>query len=542
MEESHLSPEPGTTGRVSLPAAGAGAREAIDGRAPSTRRRLDTVDLIALGLFALLLAVTVSRHELGHDEAQAWNIARTSATVFETVHNGRLEGHTPLWHGVLWFVSRGGDPLMMQLLALLVTVGGATLLLRDRPFGRWTGLLILAGYYIVYEYAIVARPYVLTFGLCALFASLLYRDPERDPLLPCLLCGLVAFVSAYSALLSLALMAAVPGVLPDRSAGRMRREGIGVRLWLGIGSYLVLLAASLWFILMPAKANAFGAGMLGGEHSGRVGVLDALATPFFPHRDRLPLGLGEWSNGSTAGPLLVSAAAIAVAVSVAVLLRRERRLSLAWPLALAAVTLGAWFSGLASERHLGHLFLAALVLCWIAAGQARRTPPARRERLARAVLLVALLYHATIAAAVVTLDVRTAMTPWKRVAGEIETAVPEPYTLLTVDSYRIGALLAYLDRPVHDVLCDCTTRHREWFDSGVDEPAAALADAWCGLSGPGEPVVLVLQDETGEALAGDERLVPLRSVSEGFRDGESSAVRMWTLSEAEVRRCERRRR
>jgi hypothetical protein len=46
-----------------------------------------------LGLFAILLALVTSRHEMYVDEGQAWLIARDSQNLLEAFQHLRYEGH-----------------------------------------------------------------------------------------------------------------------------------------------------------------------------------------------------------------------------------------------------------------------------------------------------------------------------------------------------------------------------------------------------------------------------------------------------------------
>ena len=481
---------------------------------------------------ALWLALTAAHHEIGHEEAQAWNISRAAQSPLDTLELGRFEGHTPFWHLVLWGPSRSGTPLAMQALGIALTLAGVALLLRDRPFPLAICALVPFGYFVVFEYSVVARTYVLALALSMLLASLLYRERRRDPVLVATLCGLIGFTSAYGLLISLPLLVASASVASSPSRGRLA---------LGGAIYAAFALAAVWFIVTPFASHPDEAELVGGARAGRVETLELLRVAVLPHADRLPFGVGAWLVDTPPGRLLGGAFTLLAFAAVGYLLRAERRLVLAWALAIVLVPLGGWFSGFASERHLGHLYMVALALAWIAAApgaRSRRSPPdggvpARLRAASGWIVTAVLLWHVAIGLAATALDLTRALAPWKAVLDVIEREVRAPYTLLTDYSYMVGPLLAYLDRPTYDVTCGCFTRHYEWSWRVSSERDALLVEAWCRASNAGERVVVVLGSD---AFADDAWLRRLSDVPAGYRVSEKVPT-IWTVSEAGRTRC-----
>src|SRR4051812_4217393 len=54
--------------------------------------------LLVLALYVALLAWGLARHEIWRDEAQAWLLARSSASPLALLRAMRYEGHPALWH------------------------------------------------------------------------------------------------------------------------------------------------------------------------------------------------------------------------------------------------------------------------------------------------------------------------------------------------------------------------------------------------------------------------------------------------------------
>ena len=78
------------------------------------------VDLGIYLLFGIVLLITMLNHELAHDEAQAWNIARSAAQWPKVIWHSRHEGHSPFWFLALWPLTLTGNPVFMQWCVVVV--------------------------------------------------------------------------------------------------------------------------------------------------------------------------------------------------------------------------------------------------------------------------------------------------------------------------------------------------------------------------------------------------------------------------------------
>lgn len=463
----------------------------------SPLRRPEGIDLAWLAVFALVLVATAAHHELGLDEAQAWNISRAARLPWDVVPLGRYDGHTPLWHLVLWPLALGGDPRWMQALGVAVGVLVAALLLRDRPVPRLACVLILFGFFVGYRYTLVPRTYVLTLLLSAVLASAMFRGCRRFvPLAG--LCGMIAFTGAFGALLSAALMALVIGECLGH--GAWRRVGRG-RLAAGALAYLVLAAAATYFVVFPIPERAsFAVDVTGGERVGGIDPFRPVVHAVFPLADRWPFGLGERVKRPPSPEYYALAAAATIAVgSFAALLRGWRAGQLAWLVAASLLTLGCWFIGFAAERFMGCLVIAALVLVWVRPPPgAGSVAPARTSTLPALVVALALVYHAAIGLASVALDLTKEISNSRSIADFVRDELEEPYAILTAYAFDVGPVMAYLDRAVYDVNCECWQDHQPLVsaeESGETGPSRTREHVlWCALVAEGYEVVALFPD------------------------------------------------
>ena len=80
--------------------------------------------------FAILLGVTIFRHEMWSDELQAFLIARDSHSLADLLNNLHYEGHPALWHLLLLIPSHiSWNPAGMQVLNFLLALIEAWLIL-----------------------------------------------------------------------------------------------------------------------------------------------------------------------------------------------------------------------------------------------------------------------------------------------------------------------------------------------------------------------------------------------------------------------------
>ena len=222
------------------------------------RFRLGLPEIVTLCLYAGLLAWAIPHHEPWADEAQAWQIARTLplGQIFRLLS---YEGHPGLWYLCLWVLSRLHVGYgSMRYFAGAIGFLGVAVLVTTSPFPRFIKLLLPFTFYLAFQYAIVARSYVmvpLLLFLCAYF----WPQRLQRPLTIALCLGLLANVALHAAVISGGLAIVY---LIDLWLGRRQRNfGVpGVRLYSASALLLALYGISIW-VALPAK-DASGAGLV----------------------------------------------------------------------------------------------------------------------------------------------------------------------------------------------------------------------------------------------------------------------------------------
>src|ERR1035437_1698486 len=140
-------------------------------------------DFGVFGLWIVVVSFTLQYHEKWADEGQAWLIARDLDLRTIWFHELRYEGSPGLWHTILWvaqhvFHAKYGA---LGYIGMAGATAGVALLIFKAPFPRFIRWPLAFTYFMVYQYAVIARPYTLLPLLCFLVA-MLFKDvvhPER---------------------------------------------------------------------------------------------------------------------------------------------------------------------------------------------------------------------------------------------------------------------------------------------------------------------------------------------------------------------------
>jgi hypothetical protein len=210
------------------------------------RNPLLAPEWIALALYALVLAYAISYHEPWADEAQAWQLARSLSLPALFHKYIRYEGSPGLWHLILWILNKAHVSYsgMHWFSGMLALAGTAVLVLRS-PFPRYLKLSLPFTYFLLFQYAVVARSYVLVPGILYLIA---WRW-KKSPIILALLLGLLANLALHAAVISAAL--AIVYTMERLRAVDLRENESRRQLLLATVLLLGLYAFALWTAWPP---------------------------------------------------------------------------------------------------------------------------------------------------------------------------------------------------------------------------------------------------------------------------------------------------
>ncbi len=285
----------------------------------------------ALSLFAALVAFAIPFHEPWSDEAQAWQLARTLSLgdLFRTYI--RYEASPGLWHFLLWVLIRLHVTYTgIHWICGAVAVAAAALLVLKSPFPRYLRLTLPFTYFLLFQYAVIARNYVLAPPLIFLLAM----TWEGSPWVVAILLGLTANLSLHSALIAGGLAIAYLVRRPWRASTNVGSREVMPPLM----ALIALSLFALWTAWPPPDLAAH--------------VHSQLSGPF------LLSVLGSVTLG-TCEPWYVS---VLFWIAIVLCLHARRALLFLLPIALFAV-----FSGAVTSQfwHMGLLVPLVIAILWI---------------------------------------------------------------------------------------------------------------------------------------------------------------------------------
>src|SRR3954464_6432792 len=128
---------------------------------PSLEHRRDRLTwlrrpFVLVAVYAAVVAPTILRHEMWHDELNSWDVARDAHSLAGLFANMHFEAHPALWYLCLYAITRfTSDPRAMQIFHLLIATGTVAIIASASPFTTLERWLLAFGYFFVFEFAVI---------------------------------------------------------------------------------------------------------------------------------------------------------------------------------------------------------------------------------------------------------------------------------------------------------------------------------------------------------------------------------------------------
>ncbi|HUO10499.1 MAG TPA: hypothetical protein VM008_19495 [Phycisphaerae bacterium] len=318
---------------------------------------------VLTALYLVVGGMLVSRHGLWRDEAQAFLIARDSASIRELFYNLRFEGHPPLWHFLLWVLTRVTQrPEAMQWLHLAMAGTTVWLVARFAPFPKVAKVLFPFGYFPLFEYGVLARNYQLILLMSVVFCAVWVRHRTgyvRLGVIIALLCLSHALGVIVAAGLGLML---VIDALTVRGKNRWR----GMFSWGFVVGFLIAAvgAAAAVQVAVPKEGGTYAEGWhwdFRPEHVQET--MRAVSDAYVPVS---PWGEKFWNRSVIEDDRLAAKVGRACAVGALLCVIVSWRAALVLLVSDIGLLLFFQVKFLGYWRHHGVLFVALVAALWIA--------------------------------------------------------------------------------------------------------------------------------------------------------------------------------
>ena len=371
------------------------------------RGRADGWSWAAIGIALVAAGIALASHEMWRDEWQAWLLADSSRSLPDLLSNVGYEGHSPLWHVVLFGLSRVGSVELMRVLVAAVAVVSTAVVAWFGPFRSWQKPLFALGYFSAFEYLAVSRPYGLTALFLFTYAALTWSSERRHTAWRSILLVLLALTTVYGAMVALVLVGAAV-------VGRARGP-VGIDLVPAAASVVGVVAS-----LMLARPRSTTTGFYSSNR---------LVDPFLglePERLELrelvralvpipPLRSDGWWNDSivdSPSGVVVGLFALGAVGLVALAIRRSPVALAMWGAAVGGFLLFGYVVYPGSIYHYGHVYLLAIAAIWVASS--------RGEAVDRRLVVALLAVQAVGGAAALALDATGPFSNGERVAAALD--------------------------------------------------------------------------------------------------------------------------
>jgi hypothetical protein len=385
--------------------------------------RSQIAPVIALAAYAVVLLFAVSAHEMWRDELQAWSIAASSGSMADLFRRSAYEPDPNLWFVILYIASRiSASPFTLQIVNFLIAVGTAALILFRAPLAFYQRVLLVFGYFMLYEYGAISRPYGLAILLGFGAVNSLSRD-RRAIVVPSLLLVLMMQASMYGALLALPLAAIIVFRILTRGARAGQRVAGAVILLVGVLSVLSELRMPHDFSFPRDPGRG-------------IRPLIAVADGFIPI---VPWRIHFWNAPVIPAPVAAALGLMILLVSAATLFRSRPALFVY--VSATAILLYATFAiSYGGWRHHGLLMIAYVMALWLARARGERQGAER-------FLTVVLLVQVASSAVAVTNEYRFDFSAAKRTAAFIGQKGWQNDILVGYPDLQVSTIAGYLGRP-----------------------------------------------------------------------------------------------
>lgn len=166
-------------------------------------KKFGHLNLAILAVYATFVFVCILNHEIWADEAQWYLVARDSPSLLSVFAHLHHEHHPPLPYILLYMtVHFGGGLSSMQIMQGITAIAMMWAFLRLNP-PKIVAILAPLGYYFLFEYGVIARPYALSIFFLFLAA---YELSQRRRDWQCgLFLGFAALCTTHAMLIAIAI-------------------------------------------------------------------------------------------------------------------------------------------------------------------------------------------------------------------------------------------------------------------------------------------------------------------------------------------------
>jgi len=309
-------------------------------------------DLFVLVVYAAIIGFGIWNHEPWSDEAIPWVIVRENnfgGLLNFIFHNWDL--HPILSYLLLFPLVKLGLPYAAQaVLNGLLSVGAAFLFITKAPFARIFRYLFLFSFYMLYEYSVIARPYMLAILLVFILATF-YEKRDKRPYWYAILVMLLLHTDYMVFGLGAGLTVAF-------AVGHLGKKQRGMRFWIPLG----IMAFNVLWVFWMGRSLPAGHHEYGQRISFNVqNIAQTITNAFSPFA-------GQVVYAKVISPLALWGGVVVFAL-VFTSVRKNIASLLILTISLGYLFIVFAFLHVGDYRHHGFILLTCVFVFWIGASQ-----------------------------------------------------------------------------------------------------------------------------------------------------------------------------
>jgi len=458
---------------------------------------------IVLPVLAVYFAITlfgILHHEIWLDEAQHFLIARDSTSISTLFTNMKYDGHVQLWNYLLFFITHyiSTKVIALQVFHLLIVNAAAFVLLRYAPFSLLVKILVLTGYYFLFEYSLISRNYAM--GILFLFTACAFIGRKDRQWIVAIMCLLMCVTHLF-------FLFAATGLLIYTAYNSITVKKAQHGLVLIACCYAVgVLLAFAQMRQIPPDNTYF--------HPEKVHVSDlknpsytiyGISRGFLPMQnisDAHPWGTYAFDRMNRFVKVLVSLSLLAYPF----FLLRRNRAPLLFFYTTALLLLAFFFiSQMLASRYFGMYFIFLLAALWLQGKQQTSLPSIPSAPLLRLSFYCMLLLQVVAGIYAYAMDARRPFSLGESVAGYIKGHYKEDIPIV-MDGYGGGpAVSAYLQDRLYYMDIGMQGSYCIWKRSYFPIPRKPIEDEFLNLN-IGDKFVMVSTRDLAYVVQGRETL------------------------------------
>jgi hypothetical protein len=319
--------------------------------------------LLITALYFIVCFIGITYHQMWRDEYQAWQLSRFSQDISVFWKYFKYEAHMIIWYLILFGISRIWDnPLGMQYIHLFFAVVGIFLFLRYSPFTRLIKILVASGYFLIFEYSIISRPYVLIvvslFLICIMINQYL-----KKPIIFAIILVFLANIHFLSYMISVILLLTI---IWDLYESRDLIKEQKIHIFNVVTSLFILLAGFLFASYVLYRFSLTDYRWQGGFDIRHLGeTCGRMLSAYFPISKSI--GVDFWNNilFSEFPPFILIIIFISIVSFFFIYFSNKRKVAVFYLITSLGIFYPSYYSLYKGIRHEGPLFLILIASYWI---------------------------------------------------------------------------------------------------------------------------------------------------------------------------------